>query len=583
MQKSSGINRLRILYVGIAVIFGLFVVRAFYMQIIQHKYYQQRAMATQLKQYEIPAERGSISFEDSEGNPVPAVLSETLYTIYADPTLVKNPDKVARALTLDLGLDEAKIKSGITAADTRYSVIQKKVPEAVKKKVLAHKFAGIGAQDQSYRTYPQGELASQLLGFVDDSGTGRYGVEQALNKQLTGTAGMLKAVTDVNGVPLAANKDNVSVEPKAGDSVVLSIDVGMQQQLETILRQRSEAVKTPLASALIMDIHTGAIKAMANYPTYNPSDLSEITDTSVLNNAAVSHPIEVGSIMKALTVAAALDDGVVSKNTSYYDPSYFMVDGFRIKNVEEDGGAGQKNLYDLLNLSLNTGATWLLMQMGGGEINQQARDTWHMYLTDRYMFGKATGIEQGYEAAGYVPSPEDNGAGINLTYANTAFGQAMTATPLQMAAALSAVLNGGTYYKPHLVAATIHADGTKTVTKPQAVKKNAVKPSVAPALESMLVYSVEHHTFRPGFDQDRYTVGGKTGTAQLALPDGGYSEDDFNGTYLGFVGGDQPEYVICVFTIKPKVNYYAGTAAAMPIFGDLAHMLINNSYVSPKN
>ena len=163
--------------------------------------------------------------------------------------------------------------------------------------------------------------------------------------------------------------------------------------------------------------------------------------------------------MKALTTAAALDQGVIKPNTTFYDPAHWMVDGFNITNIEEDGGAGTRSIADMLNLSLNTGATWELMQMGGGQINTKARNAWHDYLANHYMFGKPTGIEQGYEAAPGRSEPADNGAGIDLTYANTAFGQAMTATPIQMAAALSAVLNGGTYYQPHLVDQTDDANG----------------------------------------------------------------------------------------------------------------------------
>jgi cell division protein FtsI/penicillin-binding protein 2 len=287
--------------------------------------------------------------------------------------------------------------------------------------------------------------------------------------------------------------------------------------------------------------------------------------------------------MKTLTTAAALDQGVIKPDTTYYDPAHWTVDGFNITNIEEDGGPGVRSIADLLNLSLNTGATWELMQMGGGQINEKAREAWHDYMVSHYMFGKQTGIEQGYEATGYVPSPANNGAGIDLTYANTAFGQAMTATPIQMAAALSAILNGGTYYQPHLVDAMVGADGTTKQTRPKVVQRNVVSSSVSQAMVPLMQYVVQHHYFTPGFDQSQYTVGGKTGTAQVAKPGGGYYDDIFNGTYMGFVGGNKPQYIIVVFVNKPKIGGYAGTAAAQPIFGDLAHMLIDNSYVTPKS
>ncbi len=333
-----------------------------------------------------------------------------------------------------------------------------------------------------------------------------------------------------------------------------------------------------------MDPRTGAVKAMANQPTYDPAKYSSVEDPTIFQNGTVAHSIEVGSTMKTLTTAAALDQGVIKPNTTYYDPASWLVNGFRITNIEEDGGAGTRNLAQLLNLSLNTGATWELMQMGGGQINLRARQAWHEYLTNRYMFGKQTGIEQGYEASGYVPDPSDNGAGIDLTYANTAFGQAMTATPIQMGAALSAALNGGTYYRPHLIDKTIDSVTGKSAAAKSIIKKRQVlKSHTSQQIAPLMQYVVEHHNFVPEFDQNAYMVGGKTGTAQIAKPGGGYYDDMFNGTYIGFAGGDTPQYVIVVFVYKPTNGGYAGTAAAQPIFGDLAHMLINNSYVIPKN
>jgi stage V sporulation protein D (sporulation-specific penicillin-binding protein) len=289
--------------------------------------------------------------------------------------------------------------------------------------------------------------------------------------------------------------------------------------------------------------------------------------------------------MKTLTTAAALDQGVIKPDTSYYDPASWVVDGYRITNIEEDGGARQQTIATLLNLSLNTGATWELMQMGGGEINTKARNAWHDYMANHYLFGHKTGVEQGYEASGYVPSPKENHAGIDLTYANTAFGQAMTATTMQAAAAMSAVLNGGTYYQPHLVESVTGADGNVTKTPPKVLKKDVVSAQVSADMVPLMQNVINNHHFSRRFDQNRYIVGGKTGTAQIAMPGGGYDPENYNGTYVGFVGGDKVQYVICVFVVKPQVNAgaYAGTAAAQPVFGNIAHMLIDNSYVLPKS
>lgn len=578
--------RVRIWYGLIIFILAIFGVRLFYVQIIRYGHYKEAALTKQLKQYEIPATRGTINAYEGD-QIVPIVLNQKLYTLYADPvdvkTYNKNPDKTANQVAAIIGGSASDYKEALTRQHTRYAVLAKKLTQDQYDKIAALKAGGLYMEESDYRTYPQGSMAAQTLGFVNDTGKGEYGIEQALNKQLQGKPGQLKAITDVNGVPLAASKGNTLIEPTPGDNVTLTLDISMQKQLEDILARDVQIDNAKAGNAVIMDIHTGAIKAIGNYPSYDPANYDKVDDPSVFNNGAVSNAIEIGSIMKLLTTSAAFDQGVIQPDSSYDDPGFWKVDGWDITNVDSKYVSAHRTITDILNLSLNTGATWELMQMGGGQINQKARTVWYDYMKNHYLFGQPTGIAQGYEAPGYVPKPADNGAGINLTYANTTFGQAMTATPVQMAAALSSVLNGGTYYKPYLVSQTVKADGSKTTTQPKVLKQDVVSPKVGDELLPIMEYMIAHHTFSRKFDQDKYIVGGKTGTAQIALPTGGYDPDYFNGTYAGVVGGDKPQYVIVVFVTKPQVKGYAGAGAAQPVFGDLAHMLIDNSFVMPKS
>jgi cell division protein FtsI/penicillin-binding protein 2 len=575
------VKRVRIWYALLILILCIFVVRLFYLQVIRYDHYKNAALSDQLKQYQIPASRGIIEAHLGD-QVVPLVLNQKLYILYADPTYIKDPQKVADSVTKVIGGSTDDYLKAVKSKNTRYSILAKKLTQDQTDKINALKFPGLGTQEQDYRTYPQGTLAAQTLGFVNNDGKGTYGVEQALNNELKGIPGQLKAITDINGVPLAASGDNTMTQPVAGKNLTLTLDIAMQKQVESILAQGVKNAKGQSGSAVVMDVNTGAIKAMANVPTYDPSNYQNVNDSNDFNNASVSNPIEIGSIMKTFTAAAALDQGVVQPRTTYYDPSHWLVDGFNITNIEEDGGAGTRSIADVLNLSLNTGATWELMQMGGGAINQRARSAWYDYMTNHYMFGKSTQIEQGYESTGYVPKPQNNGAGINLTYANTSFGQAMTATPVQVAAAASALFNGGTYYQPHVIDQTTGADGKSTANKPKVEKTNVVSAKVSQEMVPLMQFVVQHHSFSPSFDQSKYEVGGKTGTAQIAKPNGGYEDNIFNGTYLGFVGGNDPQYVIVIFVTKPTVAGYAGTAAAQPIFANVAHMLINNSYVMPK-
>lgn len=584
----SPVSRVRLMYallIGIIVLFGL---RLFYVQIIRYGYYKNAALSDQFKQYEIPAARGIIEAHD--GNTVvPIVLNQELYTLYADPVYVKDAGAAAAQLVSIVGGNADAFAGLMKTPDTRYVVLARKLTSDQSGRILALKIPGIGTQGQDYRTYPQGSLASQLLGFVDGEGKGQYGLEQALNKQLAGTPGQVKAVTDVNGVPLAATKGNVQTAPIDGRNVVTTIDLSMQAHMEQILKDEYQKTKSQGLSAVIMDPYSGQIKAMANYPTYDPGNYQGVSDPSLFQNAAVSNAIEPGSIMKTLTVSAALDQGVVQPNTSFYDPAHWLVDGFNITDIEEDGGARQQDIASILALSLNTGATWLLMQMGqpgGTQITEKGVAAWHDYMTNRFRLGHPTNVEQGYESPGYVPPTDGDNPAIALTYANTSFGQGVQVTALQMAGALSSVLNGGTYYQPTLVDQTVAPDGTVTQQRPVPLNTHVVQPRVGQELIPLLENVVDHYR-DSGFGYmsfpGNYIVGGKTGTAQIASPSGGYYADKYNGTYVGFVGGDKPQYVIVVFNIEPHVSGYAGSNGGQPVFADLTHMLIDNSFVTPKS
>lgn len=584
MPQSGGpatVQRLHLWYGALLLVAAVFVFRAFYLQVIRHDHYRQLALSSQLKEYEVPAERGVIAAHDGD-NIVPIVLNQKLYTLFADPKFIKDPSGDAAKIAAAIGGNASDYEKQMKV-ETRYSILAKKLSKEQKEKVDKLELKGVGTREAAYRTYPQGQLAAQLLGFVNDEGEGKYGVEQALDSSLKGKPGELKAITDARGIPLVANKDNVIKEAQAGKRVVLTIDIAMQKQLEDALKKGLDRAKSTSGDAMIMDPNTGAILAMASYPTYNPAEFFKVEDANAFISGTVSSALEVGSSMKPLTAAAALDLGVVKRDTTYYDPAVYAVDDYKITNIEEDGGAGTRSVSDIIQLSLNTGATWLLMQMGGGQLNQKGRETWHRYMVDHYQFGKQTGVEQGYETAGYIPDPND-GYGLNLQYANTSFGQGMTATPLQMGAALSSVINGGTYYKPHLVDGYVGDDGNLKKQLPEIVKSGVVKADVGKTTKEIMQYSFEKNYKGYGMANlpAGYTLGGKTGTAQIAKPGGGYYEDKFNGTFTGFVGGDNPQYVIVVRVNEPKIPGYAGSKAAAPLFSDLATMLINNFNVMPK-
>lgn len=567
-------RRVNVWYGLLLVIFGLFIIRLFYIQVIQHNHYQQLALygnagfGGQLKEYEIPASRGVIKAHQGEVT-VPIVLNEDTYTLFVDPKFVKNVPLTAEQLARVTGSQVRDYEQKMYAKN-RYSILAKRLDESKKKRIEKLKLKGIGLRLEPIRAYPQGQLAAQVLGFVNDEGKGNYGVEQFLDIQLRGTPGRMKAVTDVHGIPLASSGDNVLIEPKAGKEVRLTLDLGMQQKVEEILKPHLEEVKSKSGSVIIMDPKTGAVKAMANYPTFNPSQFYTVSDPSVFTNPIVSAPLEVGSIMKVLTMAAGLNESVINPNTTYRDPGSVTINESTLTNLGAYRNPSTRSMLDILKFSLNTGAIYVLEQLGGGQLNEKGRKVWYDYMVNRYQLGRKTGIEQGYEASGTIPSPTD-GYALNLQYANTAFGQGTNITMLQMASAFSAAINGGIYYKPHLV-----ESATPTV-----VKSDVLRPEASAQLRALMESTSKSnygYSTRPG-----YSVGGKTGTAQITKPGGGYYEDLYTGTFIGFVGGDMPDYVILVRVNEPNVAGFAGANAAAPLFGKLSNMLMDNFSINQKS
>jgi len=571
----------RLLYIAAVCVLAIFAIRLFYLQVIRHDYYRKAALSSQLKEYEVPATRGVVRIQDGDKT-TPLVLNEKKYTLFADPKYIKDAPKEAAQVGPIINGDINELIKKLETKDTRYVILAKKLSKEQAEKIDSLKLTGIGTRETSYRYYPEGSLAAQVLGFVNDDGEGQYGLEQAENDRLMGTPGMLKAITDAAGVPLVANTDNVVTDPKAGEELLLTLDITLQKQAEDILKAGLEKAKSKSGSIIIMEAKTGAVKAMANYPTYDPSNIAAVEDISALSNAAVNAPLEVGSIMKVLTVAAAIDKGVANKNTTFNDTHTVTIDDATISNVEEDGGRGTKSVGEILRLSLNTGAVFMLKQLGGGDVNEKARTAWYDYLTNHYGFGKPTGIEQAGEAGGDIPDPID-GYGLDVQYATMAFGQGMTQTMLQMASAVSGVVNGGNYYRPHLIAATTK-DGKTTKATPEKVRQ-VVSASTSKDMTELMeyVYGRNHANYGMQNLPAGYRIGGKTGSAQIAGSNGEYLKDKFTGTFVGFVGGSEPEYVIVTRVNEPGVGGYAGSRTAAPIFSATVQMMIDNFGITPKS
>lgn len=574
-------NRTKHLSLIVLIAFAIFAARLFYIQIIQHDYYVDVARKTQVTKLTIFPERGTLYARDGD-QATPLVLNETVYTVFADPQEVDDIPAIKKTLSRVAGgevIDSAF--SNLTSSKLRYVVLARQVSRTQAELIQKEQLAGVGLQKGTRRVYPEGALAGQLLGYVNADGQGQYGIEGALNDRLTGEAGLLQSVTDVRRIPLTIGNDNIEKPAVNGDNIILSVDRNVQEKAEAALKEQADGAHTSSASVLVMDPNTGQVLAMANYPNYSPADYSKTTDYSLFENKVVDNSYEAGSVIKALTVAAGLNEGVITPTSTSPNPNgCTTVEDRTICNVTRNVSR-TPTTQELLTYSLNTGAVNVLRSLGGGDINYTARQKLYGYFTDKYRFTKKTGIEQSDEASGVVYSPDD-GEGNNVRYANMTFGQGMTTTMIQVASAFSATINGGTYYRPTLVYGTREADGNIKKVNPTVVAKDIISGAHSAEMRDLVWHARNDTAIGKTKDPAGYHIGGKTGTAQKFDPKTGqYSTTLTIGSYLGFGGGTTPQYVIMVRMDDAQGGEFAGSIAANAVFTSISNWMITYKNITP--
>jgi cell division protein FtsI/penicillin-binding protein 2 len=562
------------------VIMAIFVIRLFYLQVIRHDYYTDLAKQEQTKQLVIPAKRGEIYAMD-DGQPVKLVLNETIYTVFADPKVVDKPQEIIDNVRKVAGGNaRSNLEELLGKKESRYQILATKVSRKQAEMLKNTHLKGLGFQAETQRVYPEGQLASQTLGFVDGEGNGKYGLEQELNDKLAGKDGLLRSVTDVSNVPLTIGNDNVNQPAKNGDNVVLTVDRNIQSYAEKALAQGLKNSHATDGSVMVIDPKSGKIMAMANLPTYNPAEINKVQDAGAFNNGTVATPYEPGSDIKALTVTVGVDKGAITPASTFNNTDSVKIEDRTISNATK-GQTGNITIQTALNYSLNTGMVEIMKRLGdGNNITLGARNTLYEYFHDKLGLGELTGVELAGEAKGIVIPPTDSDGGA-VRYSNMAFGQGMDVTMLQVCSAFSTIVNGGTYYYPTVLAGKMSDDGRDFTAQPiKTPRTSVISPTTASTVREMVHQA--RHTFYASQDKPGYYVGGKTGTSQV-IENGQYAEDQTIGTYLGFGGSspDDPRYVIMV-QISGKHMLLAGNKDAMPIFTDISNWLIDYLKLQPK-
>lgn len=560
---------------------AIFVVRLFQLQIIQHGEYVARAKSYQQRSFVMPATRGEIYMMDGK-TAVPVVLNQTVYTMIADPQAVKSSEreKIVSSLREIAGGEMLEnVEARLANEKSRYEVLARNLTRTQAEVLKKKDFSGILYQQGSVRSYPEGKLGAHVLGFVNAEGQGQYGVEGGLNERLKGTDGMLRSVTDVRNVPLTVGKDNIRVEPKSGENVVLTIDRNIQSFTEEALQAGVDKAGATEGSVLVMNPNTGQVLAMANYPTYDPAQYGKVQDPSIFMNPTTMGAAEQGSIIKTFLIATGLDKGAITPSSTYMNTDCIEVADRTICNALR-GLGGVTDIQGILTNSLNVGTITVGRRLGNGsQINLSARQAMYEYYHDKFGLGEKTGIEVN-EDNGHIYTP-DTAEGNEVRYSTMTFGQGMTLTMIQVAAGFCSVVNGGQYFQPTVVDGVMDKTGVLTPSQHTSLRQT-VSAEVSSQMREML-HVARSTTWLGREDRAGYMIGGKTGTSET-VRDGAYTQSETEATYIGYGGVDHPEYVIMVRVAAPgKGLNLEGGLHAGPIFTDVSNRMIDYMKLAPRN
>ncbi len=517
-------------------------------------YYNRLASYNYNENQRIAAARGVVY--DREGNPL--ATNSLDYEVGISPDLIAEPQRVATRLSADLseyGVTEIDVMNAVRSGAPWVLLAKPIAPDAADR-VRQMDELGITIGAQPKRLYPQGTLGAQVLGFVagDDSSLqplrGYNGIEGYYENEL---AGRVRDQT-VSRIPFDLPTER-AVEDRGSD-LVLTIDRDIQFLIESELQFSITETGATGGTIIVMNPRTGEILGMASAPSYDPNAFFDVDDPDLLRNPAISDEYEPGSVMKVLTVAAALDLGTVTPQDTYVDNGVMTVGGITIPNADRQA-RGVVSMEQILVQSLNVGAATLSIQMGPTNFYEKMDD---------FGIGRATGIDLEGEAIGTIFTPGDpEWSESNL--ATNSFGQGVAVTPLQMITAASAIANNGLIMQPHIVHQII--DGNRVYPSQPSTLKRAISPETARIVRDMMVQTVNEGI--PEAQLPGYTVAGKTGTAEIPSPLG-YEPDTSIVTFIGFLPADDPQVIVLIKLDRP--NGYWGSVVAAPAFARLAEQLV---------
>lgn len=491
---------------------------------------------------------------------------KVFYKLWVSPNIINTPESLAKDVSAITDIEFEKLREIFSGNETNV-LAHPALTYEVGQKVMDMDQIAFVLEPFSYRSYPNGMLACHLLGFVNAQLHGLSGIEMYYDELLSGKQKQPRLEGHV------AEEIKLGQRPftptQNGVDLVLTIDRAIQFMIEQELTNAVEMYGAEGGTIIVMEPKSGEVLGMSSYPCYDPNHFGKyVANETIFQDPAISSQYEPGSIFKLITIAAALDQGLVLPSTVWNDPGQLDVGGQLIKNWDNEA-YGPSTVTEILGYSLNTGTAWLSVELG--------KETFYHYV-EQFGLGKPTGIELSNEVAGIVKRPGDQNWHPSDLGTNS-FGQGIAVTPIQMVSAVASLLNNGQLMQAKIVNAIIsHAHIEET--PPSSQLRQSVSPQTAQTMRQMMIDAVKITTHEALLEDEGWLIGGKTGTAQIPIK-GGYDPEDTIASFIGFAPADEPAFVVLVKLDRPKGVYQWGSNSAAPTFKRITHHLLNYYNIAP--
>jgi len=570
MRRKQRTFRVRAVAAAICTVAVLLLVRSYVVQVTHGSQYALQAEAQYTRTTSQLYDRGSIYFSTRDGATLSAASIKSGYVLALDPSRITDAADVCGQIIEVVQVAPELCLLRATLSNRTYVELTDGMTDEVATSLANKRLDGVSLHPNQWRTYPGGSVAARSIGFVGftDQGTdlhGKYGLERQYDDvlyredQVRSVNFFAELFSDLGGYAINTKPD------QTGD-IITTLEPSVSRMLDTVLQAANDEFDSALTGAVIMDPNTGAIIAMNAVPGFNLNNRRGAT-IEQFRNPLVENVYEFGSTIKALTMAAGLDSGAVTADTTYFDSGELELNTFTIRNY--DGrGRGTVPMQEVLNQSLNTGVAWIVTQMG--------KELFRDYFLD-FKLGSESGIDLPNEAFGLIDnlnSPRD------VEYATASFGQGIAMSPIAVTRALATLGNGGKLVTPHIVKQINYTDGSsREIRYPDGAQ--VLQPETSEEISRMLTVVVDDALRNGTVALPNHTIGAKTGTAQIPDPvNGGYYEDKFLHSFFGYFPAYEPEFIIFLYTVEPKGVRFASETLTTP-FMDLTKFLINYYSIPP--